>query len=1172
MTEVDQRRNAAPPGMALLPLKFVPPPVRSEALLRPDLQALLAEVRLRPATLVTAPAGYGKTTLLTQWVAELSRTGADVCWLGLDAGDSAPALLLAYLINAFQSHLSDEGEQAWRILQSTADLQRDWPLVAGALFSELQSELNVPTFLIIDDFHLIADGPITGALLGYLLRTAPPVLHIVVASRRPISIAPLPRMRAEDQLVEVERANLSLTWAEASALLERSGVVLSEVDLRLLLARTEGWVLSVQLAARALARQAPAQRQAYLHALDSNQQHLFDYLASEVMADLPPDLIAFLARAALAEQVDGDLLAEALSMPEAEQLLAHSLQLGLPITVVDSSEDVGHSYRFHPLWQRLLRERAEQLFTKVELTALHHHYGMAFERRGRLEAALSHYAAADDDLSISRALREQAWPLISTPQRDTIRAWIARLPAELRDDDPELLHMWGQSLAVASGDQALAAISRAAQLYQAEGNAQRELRALSDMAALIFWEDRPADFADVCVRAVRAANRSRDTWARGAAMVSVAALLYSRGRYAAALHVAAHADRHPHGTFWQWLMAMIVSSIQIQQGYPATALATIAAALEIPQVDRDDRMRQNLLRLQAMALYLQGQILDATGVALDAHRRLSDFSNEGVIGSSAMFLALLMLEQGRHEEAATYLARARAVANRVGAGALLARVHVLDAYALLRADQPAQAAAAAANLLRQMHATSADTVGERAPSSHRDATTSGESPFAALATHDLWMQILLLVSLGEGGDTERADSFANSLVTEMSQRGDGLFLALAHFYRASLARRRGDEATFDADMRVGWQNCEEHGFGYLPFLPPSTIEAAATQDLQMGIATRVVGEVLRRQMPAEAPGLLLRMLDTGPGPNARARIAQLLGDAGAASAYPALRAMLKDRHGPVRLAAEHALERLVYRPAYTLHIRSLGGFGVWRGEVEIRDRDWRSIKARQLLQLLLVERGRMLPRDRIMDMLWPGLEADAAANNLRVTLSRLTKAIEPNRPEGAPTYYVVQQGDTYGFNVDSDHSYDAAEFSAKADQARNMLQRGRRDDAIALYRRAIELYGGTFLPDCLYEDWSVVERERLGLLFTEVSLRLGGMLLVDGQPHEAIGLAWRVLEYDQAQEEAYQLLMRAYGGLGERSTALRLYARCVAALEQDLGVEPMPETVTIYQQIKSGAD
>lgn len=165
MTEVAPARAAALP-MALLPLKLAPPAARSEALLRPDLQALLAEVRLRPATLVVAPAGYGKSTLLTQWADELQRTGASVAWLSLDAADQAPSLLLAYLVRAFQRHLPAVGEESWRILHSAADLERDWPVVAGALLSELQSALVAPTFLIIDDFHLIADGPITTALLG----------------------------------------------------------------------------------------------------------------------------------------------------------------------------------------------------------------------------------------------------------------------------------------------------------------------------------------------------------------------------------------------------------------------------------------------------------------------------------------------------------------------------------------------------------------------------------------------------------------------------------------------------------------------------------------------------------------------------------------------------------------------------------------------------------------------------------------------------------------------------------------------------------------------------------------------------------------------------------------------------------------------------------------------
>lgn len=1165
MTQVATVRSASQPGPALLPLKLSPPVPRSETLLRPDLQALLAEVRLRPVTLVVAPAGYGKTTLLAQWADELQRTGAHVLWLGLDAEDQAPSLLLAYLVRAFQRYLPEVGEESWRVIHSAADLERDWPVVAGALLSELQTALTTPTFLMIDDLHLISDGPITTALIGYLLRAAPPALHVILASRRIIDISPLPRMRAEGALVEVEQGDLSLNREEAAELLARAGVRLPAEELDLLLQRTEGWVLSVQLAARALARLAPEQRRTYLETLDSSERSLFDYLASEVLAHLPPDLLEFLAQAALTDQFDAPLIADVLGRTDAEALINRCVQLGLPISLVDTRESGAPTYRFHPLWSRLLRERALQTLGPQALVELHTRYGAAFERRGRLEVAMAHYGAAGDDEAMAGALRRRAWPLIESPQRDSIRAWLESLPAERRDRDAELLHMWGWSMAASHPDQALQAISRAAELYSREGNYQRELRALSDVAALIFWEGRPADFADVCVRAVRAANRVRDTWARGAALASTAALLYSRGRYAAALRVAAHATRHPRSVFWQWLLAMIVSSIHTQQGYPEAALTAIGQALEMPQVERDDRLHQNLLLLKALALYQQGQLSEAVFVALDAYRRLSVYEQQSVIGVSAAFLALLLAEQGEIEEATTYLSRARSIANASGLAALLTRARVIEAYLARRGGQEAAAAAAALDLVRHARAVGVDPAVGAAT---RRSQAPGDLAPPAQNTHDLWLQLYLLVVLGEGGETERAANLAAELAEEMLARGDGLFLASVQIYRAALEQRLGHpDAALEA-LRAGWNLCERHRFGFLPGLPQTVIEQAVAGAIEHGLAPEAVGQVLRRQIPRSAPALLVQMLSRHTTPAIRARIATLLGDLGSAQAYATLRTMLKERHPDVRSAAESSLERLVYRPTYRLNVRTLGAFGVWRGDVEIRDRDWRSVKARQLLQLLLVERGRMLPRDRIMDMLWPGLETEAAANNLRVTLSRLTKAIEPNRPEGAPMYYILQQGDTYGFNIESDHGYDAAEFSEAVEQGRAALQRGQRGEAIARFRHAISLYGGPFLPDCLYEDWSVVERERLELLFTEASLRLGALLLEDGHPHEAIGLAWRVLEYDQAQEEAYQLLMRAYGILGERSTALRLYNRCVAALHQELGVEPLPETVAIYQKIR----
>src|SRR4051794_39473755 len=142
----------------LLPLKLAPPPLRDGVLLRPDLQALLPEIRLHPLTLVIAPAGYGKTTLLSQWAQDLNRTAAAVCWLTLDSGERAPSLFLAYLIRAFQAVFPTVGADAWRVLQSAANIERDWPLVAGALCSDLQRVLVTATFLVLDDLHLAIES------------------------------------------------------------------------------------------------------------------------------------------------------------------------------------------------------------------------------------------------------------------------------------------------------------------------------------------------------------------------------------------------------------------------------------------------------------------------------------------------------------------------------------------------------------------------------------------------------------------------------------------------------------------------------------------------------------------------------------------------------------------------------------------------------------------------------------------------------------------------------------------------------------------------------------------------------------------------------------------------------------------------------------------------------
>ena len=1123
----------------LLPLKLTPPPPREGVLLRPDLQALLPEIRVHPLTLVVAPAGYGKTTLLSQWAQDLSRTGAAVCWLTLDSSERAPALFLAYLIRSFQTMFPQIGADAWRVLHSAANIDRDWPLVAGALCSDLQRSLLTVTFLILDDLPMASDSAVVGQILGYLLRAAPPALHVISAARRAPTFAPIARMRTEGRLVELSQRDLLLSADDARQVLAAQGVQLTEPELALLLARTEGWALSVQLAARALADQPVARRGDFLRTLSGGQEQILSYLATEVLAELPQEVIEFLRLAALPAYFDAALLGEVLLREDVPYLLRRSQALGLPILPLDEQ---GDRLRFHPLWREMLLRGLSDMIDAETLAALHGRFGRALEARGDLEAALDHYASAGATGDLARALRERAWPLLLSPRRDTIRRWLEQLPAGMREHDPELLYIWGMSQVAAEPDQATAAIAGAAELYHQAGRFDRELRALADLAALLFWQARSTDFVALCVRAVRAANRVRDAWSRGATLACVTALLYSKGRYAAALRVARRADAQPLSPSWRWLLSMIVAAIDVQLGRPDEALAAIEAALQLPQVDQDDRLRQNLLRQRAMALYEQGQVAEALVLALDAHRHLGDYYRTGVTGFSAQQLGFLLALEGRVDEAATYVAQARAAFHEMGAQAPLAGLQAIEVYAQFVRGQDTRARAAAGSVLRRL----------------QDA--GGDAP-------DLRLWLLLALVFGESGEHQRALTLAQDIAQQMRRQGYQLFLAVAELYSAYLAGACDDTTARSAALRRGWELVAAGDVRFLPMLPAAALRDVALAALREGVAVEAVGRVLRRQAPDHARELLEGLLGDGT-PTVRANAARLLGDLGAAAAYPALRALLKDRSLAVRQAAEDALGRLVYRPPYTLRIRTLGAFALWRGDQEVRDRDWRSSKARQLFQLLLTERGRALPRDRVLDALWPEMESDAAANNLRVTVNRLTKALEPDRPDGAPPTYVSQQGETYSFNTASDHQIDTTEFAEAMAEGQRAERRGQRQVAVLAFRKAIDLYGGPYLPDNMYEDWTVVERERLAMLFNDTAIRLGALLLDEGAAHDVIGLAWRVLENEPAYEDAYRLLMRAHATLGERSTALRLYARCATVLRDELGVEPLPETTALYNALR----
>jgi DNA-binding SARP family transcriptional activator len=257
-----------------------------------------------------------------------------------------------------------------------------------------------------------------------------------------------------------------------------------------------------------------------------------------------------------------------------------------------------------------------------------------------------------------------------------------------------------------------------------------------------------------------------------------------------------------------------------------------------------------------------------------------------------------------------------------------------------------------------------------------------------------------------------------------------------------------------------------------------------------------------------------------------------------------------------RLLGDTDLVDVEFHPGYSLAVRTLGSFAVWRGDQPVTARNWRREKARQMFQLLLTYRGQWFYREQIIDQLWPHLSPDAAERDFRVVLNALNRAIEPDRPRGAPSFLVTRKGQVYGLNPEARVLVDADDFERLAAS----------DDAASL-RRALAVYEDDYLPERVYEDWSTAERQRLRHLYLTTAERLARHLLQAGSWDETVEVCQAILSRDSCWEAAYRLLMQVYAAQGNRAQVHAAYRSCADTLEDELGVEPSPTTQALFEKL-----
>jgi LuxR family maltose regulon positive regulatory protein len=398
----------------MLETKLQPPRMRGGLVPRRHLVDRLREGRGRRLTLVCAPAGYGKTTLLGQWEAQ-DRDRMPFAWLSLDHGDADPVKLWNQLILGVHQVHPTAGVRSVEVL--TAGPLALVPVAIPLLIKELADA--PPLVLVLEDWHAVRN-PLCDETMSAFVEHAPESVQIVISSRSDPGL-PLARLRAHGDLAEVRAEQLRLSPDESGELFRSVGVELDSHDVHRLTSRTEGWAAGLHLASIALREQSDTR--AFVDAFSGDSRHVLDFLARDVFDAVPPEMREFMLRTSILETLSAELCDWVLETADSAAMLAEIEHANVFLVSVDETRRI---YRYHQLFARMLR-RELALVDPDALPRLHARASAWFEREGHVEPSITHAIASQDVERASDLVALHSREYWSSGRIATLNRWLDAL-------------------------------------------------------------------------------------------------------------------------------------------------------------------------------------------------------------------------------------------------------------------------------------------------------------------------------------------------------------------------------------------------------------------------------------------------------------------------------------------------------------------------------------------------------------------------------------------------------------------------------------------------------------------------------------------------------------------------------------------------------------------------
>jgi len=426
---------------------YVPPPHAACATRARLFEPLDAGLRLgHRLLLICAPAGFGKTTLLSEWIAanlQSSISNLQFCWLSLDEADNDPTRFLLYLLAALETVYPDIGADARAMIQPPQSPA--FTVILTVLLNHLADRsAEGELVLALDDYHVI-EQPAIHDMIAFLLDHLPPHMHLALVTRVDPPL-PLARLRARRQLTELRAADLRFTADETATFLNQiMGLNLTPENIAALEARTEGWIASLQLAAISLQRRDATEAANFITAFSGSHRHVIDYLTEEVLAQQPPEIHEFLSQTAILDRLTAPLCNAVTGRDDSERLLRRLEQANLFLAPLD---DERQWYRYHRLFADFMRNHIDNEAPALAQT-LHRRAAAWYAEHALPSEAIAHALHATDYERAAQWIEQAVVPLLMRSEATTLLNWLKALPQSIMDARPALNLAYAEAALVA---------------------------------------------------------------------------------------------------------------------------------------------------------------------------------------------------------------------------------------------------------------------------------------------------------------------------------------------------------------------------------------------------------------------------------------------------------------------------------------------------------------------------------------------------------------------------------------------------------------------------------------------------------------------------------------------------------------------------------------------------